>query len=166
MALAVLGPAALGYERYAITGDSMSGSYDRGSMVFAERVPIGELRVGDVITYEPPPGTNVEGIVTHRIIAIRDRGEGRTLRTKGDANGAPDPWRFTLAGPDQARAAFSVPHLGYVLAALSLRWVRMLAIGVPALLVAVALSIRLIREVRGEVRLEGGADARIGPEAR
>ena len=132
-------PMALGYERYVITGDSMGDTVGRGSIVYAQAVPVGDLGVGDVITYTPPRGAGPGGRVTHRIVwAGRGTGGARAFRTKGDANAAADPWRFELAGPTQARVVAHVPWAGYVLAALSIRWLRALLIGVPAALVAVA----------------------------
>ena len=49
-------PAALGWQRYVIVSGSMTGTYDRGSLVLDEVVPVAVLRVGDVITYRPPAG--------------------------------------------------------------------------------------------------------------
>jgi signal peptidase len=142
-------PGLLGYQRYVITSGSMTGTYDRGSVVFDDVVAISDLRVGDVITYTPPAGSGPSGLITHRIAWIgSDQFGRRLLRTKGDANAAPDPWTFTLDGPTQARVAFDVPYIGYVLSALSIRKARMIAIGVPALLVAAALLFGLGRDVR------------------
>ena len=42
LALAVLVPALLGYQRYVITSGSMTGTYDRGSLVFDKVVPSSE----------------------------------------------------------------------------------------------------------------------------
>jgi signal peptidase len=157
LAAVILVPAALGYERYVITGGSMTGTYDRGSVVFAREVPTSELRVGDVITYAPPPDAQADGLVTHRIVSMRHHGhESLVLRTRGDTNPRADPWRFRLRGPVQARAAFHVPYLGNALAALSIREVRMLVIGLPALLIALALLVRLWREAGEEARLAVG----------
>lgn len=147
LAATMLVPAVLGFDRYVITGDSMTGSYDRGSIIFERPVPVSELRAGDVITFEPPGGAGSQGLVTHRILEIKpDQGAGPVLRTKGDANAAPDPWEMTLEQPTQARAAFGIPYVGYAFAALSIKWVRMLVIGLPALLVAVAVLAGLWRE--------------------
>ena len=41
-ALMVL-PALAGYERYVIVSGSMTGTYDRGSVVFDQVVPVAEL---------------------------------------------------------------------------------------------------------------------------
>ena len=151
-------PWLFGYHRYVITGGSMTGTYDRGSVVFADVVPVSDLRVGDVITYTPPPGSGPDGLVTHRIVSISRDQFGRPLfRTKGDANEAADPWTFTLDEPTQARAGSHVPYAAYVLSALSIREVRMVAIGIPALLIAVAVLAGFRREVRR---------AGVAPEAR
>jgi len=134
LGLCVLVPALLGFQRYVITSGSMTGTYDRGSLVFDRVVPTSALRVGDVITFRPP---GQAGLVTHRIVSVRTvRGE-RVLRTKGDANRVADPWDpFVLRGDQQARVAFHIPYVGYALGALSERKVRMAVIGLPALLIA------------------------------
>jgi signal peptidase len=142
-------PGLLGYQRYVITSGSMTGSYDRGSVVFDEVVPVSDLRVGDAITYTPPPGSGPSGRITHRIVSISSDQLGRqTLRTKGDANQAADPWTFTLDGATQARVAFHVPYVGYVLSALAIRQARMALIGLPALLIAFAVVVGFRRDVR------------------
>src|SRR5919206_3684711 len=77
-------PALLGWQRYVIVSGSMTGTYDRGSLVLDEVVPTASLRVGDVITYLPPRGVGSGHLVTHRIAAIArgPRGE-RVYHTKG-----------------------------------------------------------------------------------
>ena len=153
LAALLLLPAALGYQRYVIVSGSMTGTYDRGSLVYDEEVPVSQLRVGDVITYAPPAGASPEKLVTHRIFAIGRNADGeRSFRTKGDANATPDPWRFTLDKPTQAKVAFSVPYVGYPLAALSIPSVRMLAIGLPALVVALLILAGIWREAGREAR--------------
>jgi signal peptidase len=166
LAASVLVPAALGYERYVITGKSMAGTYDRGSIVYARTVPVEALRRGDVITYAPPGGRAGSGLVTHRIVWTgRDRRGRPVFRTKGDANRAVDPWRFSLPHRTQARAAFGIPWLGYALAALSVREVRIVAIGLPALLVAIATLAGLGAELGRLQRAREAAPDRAAGEA-
>jgi signal peptidase len=148
----MLVPGLFGYERYVITSGSMTGTIDRGAVVFAKAVPVEKLRRGDVITYSPP-GRAGDNLVTHRIVwAGRDRQGHRAFRTKGDANRAADPWTFVLDRPAQARHAFHVPYLGYAFAALSMRQVRMLLLGLPAALIALALLASLWRDAGEEAR--------------
>lgn len=49
----------------------------------------GEVAVGDIITFRPP--TSPAEVYTHRIIAISPEG---TITTRGDINGATDPWQL------------------------------------------------------------------------
>jgi len=152
-ALVCLLPALCGWERYAIVSGSMTGSYDRGTLVLAEVVPVAELRAGDVITYTPPAGAGPQHLVTHRIHSIRRDDSGRPVfRTKGDANRVADPWTFTLERPTQARARAGVPYAGFVLSALGRRDVRMAAIALPALLIALFTLGRLWRQLGVEAR--------------
>ena len=159
VALAVLAPALAGWQRYAIVSGSMTGTYDRGTLVLADVVPVSELRVGDVITYTPPPGAGPDHLVTHRIAWIgRDPAGNRTFRTKGDANPIADPWTFQLRAPVQARARVGIPYLGYALTALGRRDVRMAVIALPALLIAGFSLAGLWRRLGEEgQRLEGAA---------
>ena len=146
MAAVMLLPAIFGLQRYVITGGSMEGSISRGSIVFDEPVPVEELEVGDVITYVPPAGENGGGFVTHRIVSITERDGESALRTKGDANEYVDPWTFSLPESTQARVEMSIPLLGYPIAALGIREVRMALIGLPALLIALGTGAHLWRE--------------------
>ena len=140
-ALAALAPAVLGWQRYAIVSGSMAGTYDQGSLVLADVVPVADLRVGDVITYTPPPGAGPDHLITHRIHWIGRDGAGqRVFRTKGDANPVADPWTFRLGRPTQARVRYGIPYAGHALAAIGRPDVRTAVITLPALLLA-ALSL-------------------------
>lgn len=144
LALLVL-PTVLGFSRYAIMGGSMSPTFEVGSAVFSQDVPVGALRVGDVITYVPPADTGIDTLVTHRITEIGEAEDGRRLfRTKGDANDSGDPWSFTLDQERQNVVAFSVPHLGTALTWLSDPGTRQLVIGVPAALIGLGAVLELL----------------------
>ncbi|GGK78347.1 signal peptidase I [Ornithinimicrobium pekingense] len=147
---AYLLPHLLGYERYVITGGSMSGSIEKGSIVFERPRPVEELAVGDVITYLPPADSGVANLVTHRIVEIEtdERGE-LVMRTKGDANADVDPWTFSLVDDVQPVVEHTVPKVGYLLIALADREVRMLVIGVPAAIIALLALVELTRNLAG-----------------
>lgn len=153
LAASLLLPAALGFQRYVIVSGSMTGTYDRGSIVYDEEVPVEDLKVGDSITYAPPPGASPEELVTHRIVWIgQNKGGEEIFRTKGDANESADPWTFALDKSEQARVAFSIPYVGYLLAGLSIPIVRMLAIGIPAIVVAFLILGGIWRDAGEEAR--------------
>lgn len=146
LALGFLAPSVMGLQRYAIAGGSMTGTYNLGSIVFDRVVPVSDLKVGDVITYLPPADSNIDNLVTHRIVSIK----GDTYRTKGDANPDVDPWTFRLVEKTQPRVVASVPYVGWVLLGLQSRHVRMLAIGVPAALIALLSLVQFVRALRRE----------------
>jgi signal peptidase len=151
----LLGPTLLGMQRYVITSGSMTGTYDRGSIVFDRTVPVTSLKAGDPITFQPP---GMHELVTHRIVAVGTTPSGQpAFRTKGDANTVVDPWTFTPNGAKLPRVSGSVPYVGYVIAALDMRGVRMLVIGLPALLLAFALIAGMWREADPRRAGEGWA---------
>ena len=155
---AIVMPGLLGLQRFVITGGSMTGTIPKGAVIYSRITPVERLKVGDIITFNPPGYSTA---VTHRIVAVEEGSAGRpAFRTKGDFNEAPDPWNpVTLNEPQQARYVFQVPLLGYVLAALSMRAVRVMLIGIPAVLIALSLLWSLWREAGEEVvrRLEDDA---------
>lgn len=150
VALSVVLAPALGFDRYVITGGSMGDAVPIGSIAFEEVVPVAELATGDVITYEPPAESGEEGLVTHRIVTLRERDGSAVMRTKGDANLVPDRWRFELSKPTQSRVVFAVPLAGYAIGALGDRNLRMALIGIPAALIGAGALRRLWRDSGAE----------------
>jgi signal peptidase len=151
VACLVLLPSLFGWQRYAIVSGSMTGTYDRGTLVLDEVVPVSDLRVGDVITYRPPAGAGPDHLITHRIASIS---ADRVFRTKGDANPVADPWTFRLNAPTQARVRVGIPYLGRVLWALARRDVRTLVIALPALLIALSTLLALWRTLGEAARAQ------------
>ncbi len=133
---AMLVPSLLGYNLYAIDGGSMEPTIHRGALAYAKEVPVASLKKGDVITYVPPGHSRV---VTHRIIQVARPlpREGPVYRTQGDANAQADLRVFRLDKPTQARFSFSIPLVGWGQVLLGNPIVKVLALGLPALLVAV-----------------------------
>jgi signal peptidase len=144
-----IAPSLFGFSRYVITGGSMTGTYDKGSVVFEKKTEVADLKVGDVITYLPPASSGLSTLVTHRIVTIEPAQGGGTLYgTKGDHNPSPDPWKFQLLSAQQPVVQASVPHVGWVFIGLAHRSTRMLAIGVPAALIALGALAQLVTAVR------------------
>jgi signal peptidase I len=159
VALWLAGSSRIGFHRYVITGKSMTGSIDIGSMVYDKVVPTSTLKVGDVITYVPPKSSGVHHLVTHRIIWIGRDSRGRLgFRTKGDHNPQADPWNNFTLGPSQAKVVFRVPYVGYALAELSKPQARMFLIGLPALLIALAVLAGVWEEAGREAKREGALE--------
>lgn len=148
-AVAYIAPSLLGYERYVITGGSMTGTIDKGSVVFSRNTPAEDLQVGDVITYQPPAESGVNTLVTHRILSMEPGENGSTVfRTQGDANPDPDPWTFSLVDDEEPVVQHAVPKVGWIMIALADREVRMLVVGLPAAIIALMALAQLIGALR------------------
>jgi signal peptidase I len=106
------GPRFLPYRVFDVLSGSMQPAIPVGAEVVDLVVPGDQLRVGDVITYEHPrkPGE----YITHRVVGIDHTGLAPTLTTRGDANGAVDPWKVPLQS-SMLRERVSIPVLGYLL---------------------------------------------------
>jgi signal peptidase len=144
----MLVPAVMGFHRYVILTGSMTGTYDAGSIVFDRPIPTSELKVGDPITYAPPPGASPNHkLVTHRIYRVATGPDGRRVyQTKGDANPVADNWKFMLPQPTQDKVYFHIPYVGYAFELLSVPQFRKIVIGVPAILMALWMVVGMWKE--------------------
>jgi signal peptidase len=143
----VLLPLGLGFERYVMSGDSMdsgqAGGITAGSVLLERAVPVDELVVGDVITYEPPSAAGVDGLVTHRIVRLGTDG----IRTQGDASDAPDPWILRPEGPTLPRVELTLRWVGYAYLLLVDPYTRLLmTVGAVVLVVVVVGEVRRRRQ--------------------
>ncbi|MFC5064466.1 LamG-like jellyroll fold domain-containing protein [Actinomycetospora atypica] len=92
---------------------SMGTAAPVGTLVLTR--PAAGVGIGDVVTYRPPVA-NHPLTVTHRVVAVAPDG---SFRTRGDINGAEDPW--TVRPADLVgRAVFVGPGLGWLVKALPL----------------------------------------------
>ena len=94
-------PRSFGWQRYVIVCGSMTGTYDRGSLVLRRGRP-GRRAEGRRRDHLPAAGrapASTTWSPTGSPRSPTDPTAGRVFRTKGDANPVADPWTFTLAGP-------------------------------------------------------------------
>jgi len=109
---AVLVPRIGGATPYTILTGSMRPNMPPGTLVVIKPVPIDQIGIGTVVTYQLKSGDPT--VVTHRVVAVRFDGTGKRLfTTQGDANNSPDA---TLVRPVQIKGKlwYHVRYLGYV----------------------------------------------------
>ena len=94
-----------------VVGRSMRPTLAEGDLLVLRPVSPEELRVGDVVAYDPV-WAGGESVV-HRIVVIDNGPRGWRVQTKGDNNSTPDP-RSWLAGSDVKRVMWSVPRIGQI----------------------------------------------------
>lgn len=135
-----VGPRVLGYQTSTMLTGSMSPLINPGDVVVSVARPAAELKSGDVITYGIP--VEDHRVETHRIIDVDRGADGTvTVRTKGDANPAADPWTATLQDDTVAVHTVTIPYLGTAIRTLRDPLVQgALTYGAPTLLVAVLLT--------------------------
>jgi signal peptidase I len=108
--LAIALPLAFGARPLTVLSGSMEPTLATGDVVVVKPVGPDDVRVGDVVTYKSPQGD----LITHRVRAVRRRGAGFELVTKGDANNASERWTLERGG-ELSRSLYRVPYLGRVL---------------------------------------------------
>jgi len=136
-----LGPRLGGYRVVTVLTASMRPSMAEGSLLVQTPIPVDQVRVGDVITYRIP--VEDRRIVTHRVIEVVVGGDHPVVRTKGDANNAPDTWVAQLDGQRTWKVRFAVAKAGYGVQALS----RPLAQRVTLLAVPAMLAVVWLRDI-------------------
>jgi len=136
---AVAVPQAVGAdESYIVLSDSMAPSIEAGDVVFVSNTQPAAVERGDIISFERPGSSDdvIPDEVTHRVVEIVDRQDGRYFQTKGDANDRPDA-ALVPAGNLIGVVGFSLPFIGYVVTAVNSGAGILLFVVLPALLLIV-----------------------------
>lgn len=133
LAAITIGPHLFNYQALVVRSGSMSPTIPTGSVVFYRPVQASQVKVGDVIVFSEPGRPNTK--VTHRVYSIGSNSGGKYFVTKGDANGAPDPWHVPAVGQGW-KAVWHVPVVGYVLFDIQSTYGRLLLLLIPAALLA------------------------------
>ena len=111
LAVAVVIPRIAGATPYTILTGSMTPALPPGTLVVVKPVPVDDIGIGTVVTYQLHSGEPT--VVTHRVASVGVNGAGdRVFTTRGDANDAVDA---AVVQPVQIRGElwYAVPYLGY-----------------------------------------------------
>lgn len=90
--LARIAGALLGLELVTFATGSMTPAFPQGAVAIAQRTPLDQVRVGDVVTID----RSGQLPITHRVIAVRTDGARAELRLRGDANRHADPVPYVV----------------------------------------------------------------------
>jgi signal peptidase I len=94
---------------FIVKTPSMGTAAPVGTLVLTTPTTATHLQVGDVIAFHPP--TTPAETYTHRIVKIGPTG---LISTKGDINGATDPWQLTNANLI-GQATVLLPGMGWLI---------------------------------------------------
>lgn len=145
LALVLLGllPNLGWYRTETVLSGSMKPFFSPGDIVVVTPEPTREVRVGQVISYHIPVGDH--HVQSHRVIKVVRGGDHPLVRTKGDANAAPDPWTARLNGGTAWQVRAVVPKAGWAIVWLRTPAVRHLALFAVPLLLAILGLFRIWR---------------------
>lgn len=97
-----------GLKAMSVLTGSMSPAIPQESLIIVRRVPYGQLKVGDVVTYINPQ--NTKQTITHRIVELKTKQGLPALVTKGDANEQNDA--EILGGNVVGKVTWHYPKIG------------------------------------------------------
>lgn len=133
-----------GGRMFVVETPSMGEAAPVGTLVLDMPVAASSLHVGDIVSFRTPANPDVT--YTHRIIDVDTDGG---IHTRGDVNGATDPWTLTQENLVGAPVLL-VPHLGWLF-----RAAPILLVG--TLLIWALTSVFTDRVTRSSLRIAGGA---------
>ncbi|HEX8971536.1 signal peptidase I [Oryzihumus sp.] len=154
-----IGPHVLGYRTMTMLTGSMAPGINPGDVTVAVPEPVGQLAVGQVITYRIPIADH--RVVSHRVVSVQLQADGGVrIRTKGDHNPGRDPWTAVITDRQVWRVVAVVPHLGSVIRPLQGPVLRTVFLYVgPAALALLVLAGIWRRDSSGERVADAGAPA-------
>lgn len=133
LAVATVGVATDAWRIVPVRSGSMEPSIPTGAAAFARPVDVDDLDVGDVVVFHPP--TQVDVLLVHRIAEVEVVDGERVFRTRGDANGADDPWLVSFEDAELWRVERVVPFAGRLQASMSGSAARMILLVLGGVLV-------------------------------
>jgi signal peptidase len=101
-----------------VRSSSMEPAMRAGALAVMLPVDVGNVKVGDIIVFNPPWDSDPDVTVSHRVIGVYYYediflgDEAIYFDTKGDATEDPDP-QYVPAQSLHGRVLFSIPYLGY-----------------------------------------------------
>lgn len=141
VALALVGPFAIGARPYTVMSGSMEPAIDTGDAVVVKRIEPAQARLGDVVTFPDPNGD--ARLLTHRVRGIQ-RGAVVRFVTKGDANTEVERWKVA-ADATIGRVLYRVPRAGSAAHLARSPAGRVGLVGIPAVLLGLWLLVRIWR---------------------
>lgn len=131
------------YKLLVVQSGSMEPVIKQGAIVVVK--PVGEYKIGDIITVREPANPKVS--LTHRIAEIKEIDGKMFYVTKGDANDSPD----TEERPEEnvlGKVIFSVPYLGYLVGFAKTRDGLIFMVIIPATLIIYSELISIKNETK------------------
>jgi signal peptidase len=147
IALAAVGPYAIGARSFTVLSGSMEPTIHTGDVVVVRSIAPLEARIGDVVTFRDPQ--NNRKLVTHRLRRVDVVDGTAAMVTKGDANNTTEKWSVSASGRI-GRVQYRIPYIGRVFSSVRGRGGGFFVLLLPVILLGIYEVIRLWRPKRHE----------------
>jgi signal peptidase I len=141
-----------------VLSPSMEPGLHPGDLIITKPEPAADVRVGQVVALPVPssPGQRY----THRVISVTYVSGKPVVRTKGDANPAPEPFSLRIDSPTVPVVVGHIPYVGRLSVLLQRPSTRLplIAITLLAMLLAGWRLIGGLRPAREDVDAPGSAE--------
>ena len=124
-------PLLMGDRSFTVRSGSMTPAIETGDIVVTEPISPLTARVGQIVTFRDPEGT--DRLFSHRVQSIRPTGGEVHFVTRGDENTSTEHWVVPADG-SIGRVVYRVPKLGYALIWTGTPEARIALMAIPALL--------------------------------
>jgi signal peptidase I len=140
-----------------VLSPSMVPTFRPGDLIITKAEPASAVKVGQIVALPIPnePGQRY----VHRIISVTERDGKPLVRTKGDANPAPEPFSLRIDSPSVPVVIATVPGFGRMTTLLRHGWLRLLIVILTIGCGGVATK-RLVQSLRHPTDLTGTEDNR------
>jgi signal peptidase len=153
LAASVVVPRVIGGVSLTVLTGSMRPTIEPGDLIVVKPVPVDEVQIGDVVTFQPV--SDDPTVITHRVVAKTFVSGETMLVTRGDANGADD--EPIEAEQVRGRLVYTVPKLGFIANALGGNRTELVLL-VGGGLVVVSLGAFIAAGIDRRKRRRGAAD--------
>ena len=114
---AFLVPSAFSGSLAIVRSSSMEPAMRAGALAVMLPIDAEDVKVGDIIAFDPPWDPDPDVTVSHRVIGVQHDGQ-ILFDTKGDATEDTDPY-YVPARSVHGKVVFSIPYLGYAASAVT-----------------------------------------------
>ena len=97
-------PMLFGLKPVVVLSGSMNPTFKTGSIIYYEKVPMEDIKVGDIITFELN-----NKYISHRVNSI----DNNLYETKGDANNIADATKIEYNNIKGKVVNIYIPYIGY-----------------------------------------------------
>jgi len=133
-------PTIFNYQLYIVQSNSMSPTFETGSLIIIKKADNQSIQENDIITYRRSRDTVA---TTHRVVEIIEDGDLQYI-TRGDANNVEDP--MPVSEEDvMGKVVFWIPYIGYILGFIRTKQGLLICIVLPALIIILTQIIKLIK---------------------